>query len=79
MISLLISLLVLLVGYFVYGKVVEKVFAPDDRKTPAFEHRDGVDYVPMKKWKNCLVNLLNSIRYEWLKAFLCDELVSILE
>ena len=33
MVSLLISLLVLLVGYFVYGRVVEKVFAPGERQT----------------------------------------------
>ena len=35
MISLFISFAVLIVGYLVYGKVTEKIFAPDDRKTPA--------------------------------------------
>ena len=59
MISLVISFCVLIVGYLVYGKVVERVFGPDDRKTPAERLNDGVDYVPMKTWKAFLVQLLN--------------------
>ena len=59
MISLLISLAVLLIGYLVYGKVTEKIFAPDDRPTPAVAINDGVDCVPMKTWKAFLVQLLN--------------------
>ncbi|MBO6214464.1 MAG: carbon starvation protein A [Lachnospiraceae bacterium] len=59
MISLIISFLVLLVGYFVYGKLIEKVFSPDDRETPAYRLKDGVDYVPLKTWKAFLVQLLN--------------------
>ena len=49
----------LILGYFTYGKIVEKVFAPDDRDTPAKKLNDGVDYVPMKTWKAFLVQLLN--------------------
>ena len=50
----------LLVGYFIYGKIVEKVFEPDlNRKTPAIELADGVDYVTMPKWKVWLIQLLN--------------------
>lgn len=48
MISLIISLGMLIVGYLVYGKVTEKIFAPDDRQTPAVAINDGVDCVPMK-------------------------------
>ena len=59
MISLLISLAVLLIGYLVYGKVTEKIFSPDDRPTPAVAINDGVDCVPMKTWKAFLVQLLN--------------------
>ena len=59
MISLCLSFAVLIVGYFLYGKVVEKVFAPDDRKTPAFTRSDGVDFMPMPTWKAFLVQLLN--------------------
>ena len=59
MISLLISFAVLFAGYIVYGRVTEKIFAPDDRQTPAIAAGDGVDFVPMKKWKAFLVQLLN--------------------
>jgi carbon starvation protein CstA len=60
MLTFLIALTVLLVGYFVYGKIVEKVFNPDDRSTPAYTKSDGVDYVPMKqKWNVFLIQLLN--------------------
>ncbi|MCR5419878.1 MAG: carbon starvation protein A [Lachnospiraceae bacterium] len=59
MISLILSFIVLIVGYFVYGGVVERGFAPDDRQTPANRLNDGVDYVPMKTWKAFLVQLLN--------------------
>jgi len=59
MISLIISLIVLLVGFLLYGRLVERVFAPDDRRTPAVEINDGVDCVPMKPWKAFLVQLLN--------------------
>lgn len=59
MVSLAISVAVLFIGYFVYGRITEKVFSPDDRKTPAIEINDGVDCVPMKTWKAFLVQLLN--------------------
>ena len=59
MISLLISLAVLLVGYAVYGRVTEAIFGPDGRQTPAIAINDGVDCVPMKPWKAFLVQLLN--------------------
>ena len=59
MISLLIAFAVLIGGYFVYGRVAEKIFATDDRKTPAITVNDGVDCVPMKTWKAFLVQLLN--------------------
>ena len=49
----------LIVGYIVYGKVTEKIFAPDDRETPAIAINDGVDCVPMKTWKAFLIQLLN--------------------
>ena len=59
MISFFVSLAALIVGYFVYGTIVVKVFKPDDRKTPCVEHPDGVDYVPMSPWRAYLVQLLN--------------------
>ena len=59
MITLLISLAVLIIGYAFYSRLTEKVFSPDDRLTPAIEKSDGVDYVPMKPWKSFLIQLLN--------------------
>ena len=59
MISLILSFAVLIVGYFVYGRIIEGVFAPDDRQTPAYTRNDGVDFMPMPAWKAFLVQLLN--------------------
>lgn len=59
MLTFLIGLAILVIGAMLYSKLCEKVFGPDDRKTPAFTKQDGVDYVPMPKWKNSLINLLN--------------------
>ena len=59
MISLVLSFAVLLVGYLVYGRLVEGVFAPDGRETPAYTRNDGVDFMPMPTWKAFLVQLLN--------------------
>ena len=35
MITFLVSLVALILGYLLYGRFVERVFAPDDRVTPA--------------------------------------------
>ncbi len=59
MISFLVCLAILIVGYFTYGKVVDNTFGPDDRETPAVRINDGVDYVVMPQWKLFLVQLLN--------------------
>ena len=53
------GILFLIVGYFTYGKLAEKIFLPDDRKTPAVDHPDGVDTLPLPQWKNMLIQLLN--------------------
>lgn len=57
--TFIIGLVILLGGAALYGRFCEKVFGPDDRKTPAYAKQDGVDYVPMRGWKNSLINLLN--------------------
>lgn len=56
----LISVVALLGGYFIYGKIVSKIFGADDnRPTPAITMADGVDYVPMNPVKIWLIQLLN--------------------
>ncbi|GGA33691.1 carbon starvation CstA family protein [Psychrobacillus lasiicapitis] len=60
MITFFCAIVLLIIAYFTYGKFIEKVFNPTDaRKTPAYANADGVDYVPMHKQKNALIQLLN--------------------
>lgn len=59
MITFICAIVLLLAGYWLYGRLAETVFRPDDRPTPAMEHPDGVDYVPMKTWRVFLIQLLN--------------------
>ena len=60
MISFFAAIIVLIVGYLIYGKFVERVFGIDDSlKTPAIEMQDGVDYVPMNWKKIFLIQFLN--------------------
>lgn len=59
MISFFACLVLLVVGFFTYAKVVEKVFKPDDRATPALTMTDGSDYVPMGNARIFLIQLLN--------------------
>lgn len=59
MITFLIALAALILGYFTYGKLTERIFGPDNRETPAIAQADGVDYVEMPTWKVFLIQLLN--------------------
>lgn len=59
MISFLLSLIALIVGYCIYGRVVANVFGPDDRPTPAVAYADGIDYIVMPSWKVFMIQFLN--------------------
>ena len=59
MITFTIALLLLIGGYVVYGAYVNRVFGPDDRKTPALTMADGVDYIPLPTWKIFMIQFLN--------------------
>ena len=59
MITFLISLVALVIGYIVYGHFIEKVFAPDDRVTPAVSKADGIDYIALPTWKVFMIQFLN--------------------
>lgn len=60
MISFSVALLCLLMGYLLYGSLVEKVFGPSrEAKMPCYEKQDGVDYLPMKPWRVYLIQFLN--------------------
>jgi len=59
MVSLVGGILFLVLGYVFYGRVVERILAPTDDPTPAIASPDGVDCVPMPRWKNMMIQLLN--------------------
>ena len=60
MTAFLISLAVLIGGYFLYGAFVDKIMATDkNRQMPAYTKRDDVDYLPMKPWKIFMIQFLN--------------------
>ncbi|NMB71119.1 MAG: carbon starvation protein A, partial [Bacteroidales bacterium] len=60
MVTFGISFLLLIIGYLVYGRIVEKVFGSDPKiQTPAYTRQDGVDYVPLSWQKAFLIEFLN--------------------
>ena len=59
MISFVISLAALVFGYLIYGRIVERIIAPDDRPTPAVAQADGVDYIVLPSWKVFMIQFLN--------------------
>ncbi|MBP2005841.1 carbon starvation CstA family protein [Halobacillus andaensis] len=60
MLTFVASILFLLAGYFIYAKVVERIFGiNDENQTPAYTHNDGFDYTPMSWWRASLIQLLN--------------------
>ena len=60
MVSFIISVAALVLGYLLYGKFVERIVGPDpDRKTPAVTKADGVDFIVMPSWKVFMIQFLN--------------------
>ncbi|WIV11951.1 carbon starvation protein A [Proteiniborus sp. MB09-C3] len=60
MLQFIIGIIILAVGYFIYGKVVDNHFEIDDsRETPAIRLEDGIDFVPMSWFRIFLIQLLN--------------------
>ena len=59
MITFVLSLFALVIGYFIYGRIVERIFSPDNRPTPAVSMADGVDYVVLPGWKVFMIQFLN--------------------
>ena len=60
MITFIVSIALLVAGYFIYGKIVERYLDVDpSRKTPAYEKADGVDFTPIPTWKVFVIQFLN--------------------
>lgn len=55
----IIGIAILVIGYLLYGKLIEKIFGPDDREVPAKKSFDGLDFLVLPDWKNKLIQLLN--------------------
>ena len=59
MLVLIVGILFLLFGYYVYSRLLERTIRPFRDSTPATAMPDGIDYVPMKRTKNLLIQFLN--------------------
>lgn len=60
MITFLTCLALLVVAYFTYGRYLERLVGIDPAaKTPCERLYDGVDYVPLPRWRIFLIQLLN--------------------
>ena len=60
MLSFFICLFALILSYFIYGKFLERIVGVDESaETPAYRLNNGVDYVPMNKYKLLLIHFLN--------------------
>lgn len=59
MVTFTVALIALIAGYLIYGRYVNKIFGPDDRKTPALSKTDGVDFIPLPTWKIFMIQFLN--------------------
>ena len=60
MVTFTVALVLLVLGYVVYGGFVNRVFGADSKRvTPAFTNNDGVDYIPMSTWKIFMIQFLN--------------------
>ncbi|MEG0773970.1 carbon starvation protein A [Clostridium sp.] len=60
MFTFLASIVILVVGYIVYGKFTEKMFGMDEhRVTPAVRLEDGIDFIKLPPAKIFLIQFLN--------------------
>ena len=59
MVTFLGALATLIIGYLVYGALVDRVFGRMGETAPAVRLEDGVDYIPLPTWKVFLIQLLN--------------------
>ena len=60
MLTFLICLTLLVAAYFTYGRYLERVCKINPNATvPSSKLYDGVDYVPMPRWRTFLIQLLN--------------------
>ncbi|MDA3881888.1 MAG: carbon starvation protein A [Bacteroidales bacterium] len=60
MITFSISVILLILGYLFYSKIIERIAgARSDRETPAYKLQDNIDYTPLPWWRIFLIQFLN--------------------
>jgi carbon starvation protein CstA len=60
MITFLLSIVILILGFVFYGKFMERFFGADNSiETPALRMADGVDFIPIKPWRMYTIQFLN--------------------
>lgn len=60
MITFILSIILLVAGYLLYGRFVERFFGTSSqRPMPADVHNDGVDFMPLPTWKVFVIQFLN--------------------
>ena len=60
MLTFFICLVALVAAYFLYGRFLERVANIDSKaKVPSETSYDGVDYIPLPRWRVFLIQLLN--------------------
>ena len=60
MVTFTIAIVILVLGYFVYGRYISRMFGVDEKRaTPAVTKNDGVDYIVMPTWKIFMIQFLN--------------------
>ena len=60
MITFIVAIIALILGYLLYGAFVERTFGVEpSRQTPSYRLNDGVDYIPMPTWRVYLIQFLN--------------------
>ncbi len=60
MITFFVCLIALIAAYFLYGALLDRVVGIDSKAdVPSKTHYDGVDYMPLPRWRIFLIQLLN--------------------
>lgn len=60
MVTFFLCLAALIAAYFLYGALLDRVVGIDSKAdVPSKTHYDGVDYIPLPRWRIFLIQLLN--------------------
>lgn len=63
MLILVLGVAALFLGYLIYSRFIQRIIMPFQSPTPAVSMEDGIDYVPMSKWKDQLIQPEQSLKH----------------